>query len=113
MARVDLEHWRRERDRDEKLVRIGDLPTSRLDRTTTELRRAEAAVATAEKQVATARAETVAARAEVGVAQTAPAIFPSRNNFRQDFHRNGAVEACVTSFVHLAHPPAPIAEMIS
>jgi HlyD family secretion protein len=70
MARVDLDYWRREREREEKLVRSGDLPASRLDRTNTEVRRAEAAVATAEKQVAAARAETAAARAEIGVAQT-------------------------------------------
>lgn len=70
-ARVDFDYWRAERERDERLVRGGDLPASRLDRTTAELRRAEAAVASAEKQVVAARAETVAARAEIGVAQAA------------------------------------------
>ncbi len=70
MARVDLEHWRREREREEKLVRSGDLPSSRLDRTVTEVRRAEAALAAAEKQVLAARAEAASARAEVDVAKT-------------------------------------------
>lgn len=71
MARVDLDYWRREREREEKLVRSGDIPSSRLDRTTTEVRRAEAAVATAEKQVAAARAEAASMRAEVDVAKAA------------------------------------------
>lgn len=70
MARVDLDYWRREREREEKLVKSGDLPASRLDRSTMEVRRAEAAVATAEKQVAAARAEAASARAEVDVAKT-------------------------------------------
>jgi len=71
IARVDLEHWRRERVRDEGLVKSGDIPSSRLDQTLTQFRRAEAAVAAAEKAVSEARSSRDAVRAEIAVAREA------------------------------------------
>lgn len=71
VARVDLDHWRRERLREEGLVKSGDLPPSRLDQTVTQFKRAEAAVAAAEKAVTGARLETARAQAEILVAKAA------------------------------------------
>jgi HlyD family secretion protein len=71
VARVDLEHWRRERTREEALMKSGDIPSSRLDQTVTQFRRSEAAVVAAEKAVSEARSSREAVRAEIAVARAA------------------------------------------
>lgn len=71
ITRVDLDHWRRERARDEGLEKSGDIPSSRLDQTLTQFRRAETAVAAAEKAVSEARSSRDAVRAEIVVAREA------------------------------------------
>ncbi len=69
VARNDLEFWRRQRERDEKLRQTGDIPADRVDRNQTELTRVEAAIAAAERNVATARAEVESTRAEPDAAR--------------------------------------------
>jgi HlyD family secretion protein len=70
-AQVDVDYWDRQKEREQPLVKSGDLPAARLDRTLAELARAEQALATAEAAVATARREAAAARAEVDAARAA------------------------------------------
>lgn len=70
VARNDLDFWRRQRERDEKLRQTGDIPADRVDRNQTELTRVEAAIAAAERNVATARAEVESTKAEVDAART-------------------------------------------
>jgi HlyD family secretion protein len=68
-AQVDLDYWRREQAREEQLVRSGDLPTQRLDRTRAEVARAEAAVEAARRNVEAARKQVENAAAEVAAAR--------------------------------------------
>jgi HlyD family secretion protein len=68
-AEVDLEYWKREQQREQGLVRSGDLPAQRLDRTVTEIRRAEAAVAAAKANIQTANMQIDGAQAEVNAAR--------------------------------------------
>lgn len=68
-AESDLAYWQRQREREEPLVRSGDLPATRLDRTRAEIDRAEAAVSSAETSIATAKQEVMAAQAEIEAAR--------------------------------------------
>jgi HlyD family secretion protein len=77
-AEVDLEYWKREQQREQGLVKSGDLPAQRLDQTVTEIRRAEAAVAAAKANIQTANMQIDSAQAEVNAARAAmrPAAGP-------------------------------------
>lgn len=68
-AQVDLDYWKREQQREEALVKSGDLPAQRLDRTRTEIARAEAAVQAARRTVETARMQIDSSAAELSSAQ--------------------------------------------
>lgn len=68
-AQVDLDYWIREQAREEQLVKSGDLPAQRLDRTRTEIARAEAAVEAARRTVETARMQVGSAAAELTAAR--------------------------------------------
>lgn len=70
-AQADLDYWSKERDRQQRLVKTGDLAAQTLDKTLVEVRRAEAAVAAAQSTVKTTRDEIQSARAEVEVARAA------------------------------------------
>jgi HlyD family secretion protein len=65
----ELAYWRQQRDREEVLLRSGDIAAERVDRTKAEVRRLEAVVAAAEQSVQTARAEVESARAEAAAAR--------------------------------------------
>ena len=69
-AQVDLDYWKREQQREEGLVKSGDLPSQRLDRTRTEIARAEAAVQAAKRTVETARMQIDNSAAELEAVQT-------------------------------------------
>jgi HlyD family secretion protein len=70
-TQVDMDYWRRQLEREQKLSASGDIPAERLDRTRTELRRAEAAAATLERSLEGARRESEAAKTEIASAQAA------------------------------------------
>ena len=70
-AQVDLDYWMRERDRQQVLVKSGDLASQKLDQTITEIRRAEASVAAAKANIATANMQIDNAQAEVNAARAA------------------------------------------
>jgi HlyD family secretion protein len=67
-AQVDLDYWKREQTREEALVKSGDLPAQRLDRTRTEIARAEAAVSAAKRTVESAKMQIDSAAAELASA---------------------------------------------
>ncbi len=69
-AQVDLDYWRREQQREETLVKTGDLPAQRLDRTRTEIARAEAAVQAAKRTVESARMQIDNSASELEAVQT-------------------------------------------
>jgi len=71
LAKAEAEYWERQREREERLSRSGDVAAARLERTLAEWRRAEATVAAAERGLATAEAEVSAAEAEVVSARAA------------------------------------------
>lgn len=75
-AQVDLDYWKREQQREEALVKSGDLPAQRLDRTRTEIARAEAAVQAAKRTVESSRMQidNSAAELESVQAQLRPLI---------------------------------------
>jgi HlyD family secretion protein len=62
-AEADTSWWKSELARVEKLVRSGDIPRDRLDRTQSEERRASATLREATEQVRVAQSEVLAARA--------------------------------------------------
>jgi HlyD family secretion protein len=68
-AQVDLDYWKREQQREESLVKSGDLPAQRLDRTRTEIGRAEAAVQAAKRTVESSRMQIDNSAAELEAAQ--------------------------------------------
>lgn len=70
-VRAERDYWIAQQTRDTALLKSGDLPSSRAERTRTELVRAEAAVAQAEKAIAAAEAELAPARAEIASARAA------------------------------------------
>ncbi len=70
-AKADLDYWRLQDEREERLLKSGDIPTSRVDRTRADLRRAEAALAMAERVAVTTRREVESARAEMATARAA------------------------------------------
>jgi HlyD family secretion protein len=63
--RAELEYWQKQRTREEKLARSGDVAAARIERTVADLQRAEAAMLAGERQMRTANEEVAAARAEV------------------------------------------------
>jgi HlyD family secretion protein len=77
-ARVDLDYWRRQLQREEKLRASGDVPAERVDRSRTEAQRAEASVQAAEASIRTARAEVEAARADLESSRAALRISAAR-----------------------------------
>jgi HlyD family secretion protein len=70
-AEADAAYWKQQFAREEKLLRSGDIPASRIERTDAEVKRSEAARAAAEQAVALARAEINRSRAEVEAARAA------------------------------------------
>jgi HlyD family secretion protein len=70
-AEVDLSYWMRQQQREQGLVKSGDLPAQRLDQTATEVKRAEAAVAAARANIETANMQIDSAEAEVSAARAA------------------------------------------
>jgi len=70
-AKADLDYWKSQAEREERLLKSGDIPTSRVDRTRADLRRAEAALAMAERVAVTTRREVESARAEMATARAA------------------------------------------
>ncbi len=68
-AQVDLDYWKREQQREEGLVKSGDLPAQRLDKTRTEIARAESAVQVAKRTVESYRMQIDSAAAELEAAQ--------------------------------------------
>ncbi|MFN9264962.1 MAG: efflux transporter periplasmic adaptor subunit, partial [Acidobacteriota bacterium] len=71
LAKAEAQYWERQRAREERLSRSGDVAAARLERTLADWRRAEATVAAAERGLATAEAEVSAAEAEVVSARAA------------------------------------------
>ncbi|MFO0368101.1 MAG: efflux RND transporter periplasmic adaptor subunit [Acidobacteriota bacterium] len=71
LAKAEAQYWERQREREERLSRSGDVAAARLERTLADWRRAEATVAAAERGLATAEAEVSAAEAEVVSARAA------------------------------------------
>ena len=70
-AEVDLSYWTRQQQREQGLVKSGDLPAQRLDQTATEVKRAEAAVSAARANIETANMQIDSAEAEVSAALVA------------------------------------------
>ena len=70
VAQVDVDHWQRQTDREQKLSATGDIAAERLDDTRTQLKRAQANLAALQGAVETAREEVDAARTEVASART-------------------------------------------
>jgi len=68
-AQADLDYWKREQQREETLVKSGDVPAQRLDRTRTEIARAEAAVQAAKRTVESSRMQIDQSAAELEAAQ--------------------------------------------
>ncbi len=68
---AELAYWKQTLEREERLLKGGDIPAARLDRTRTEVERGEAARRAAEQAVALARAEIQRARADVEAARAA------------------------------------------
>lgn len=68
-AQVDLDYWRREQQREDILVKSGDLPAQRLDRTRTEIARAEAALQAARRTVESGKMQIDSAVAELAAAE--------------------------------------------
>jgi HlyD family secretion protein len=68
-AQVDLDYWKREQTREEALVKSGDLPAARLDKTRTEIARAESAVEAAKRTIETARMQIDSSTAELNAAK--------------------------------------------
>ncbi|MFM2126391.1 MAG: hypothetical protein RL328_2842 [Acidobacteriota bacterium] len=81
-AQVDLDYWTRERDRQQVLVKSGDLASQKLDQTLTEVRRAEASVATAKANISTANMQVDNAQAEVTAARASlrPSSQPQKGD---------------------------------
>ncbi len=77
-AEVDLSYWTRQQQREQGLVKSGDLPAQRLDQTATEVKRAEAAVSAARANIETANMQIDSAEAEVSAARAA--LGPSSSN---------------------------------
>ncbi len=71
LAKVDLDYWRLQIDREERLLKSGDIPAARLDRTRTDLQRADATLAAAERMAITTRREVESARSEMATARAA------------------------------------------
>lgn len=69
-AQVDVDYWTRERDRQQVLVKSGDMPSQKLDQTNAEIRRADSAVAAAKANIATANMQIDNAQAEVSAARS-------------------------------------------
>ena len=70
-AKTDLDYWRLQAGREERLLKSGDIPATRLDRTRADLNRAEATLATAERAAVTTRREVESARAEMATTRAA------------------------------------------
>jgi len=70
-AEADAAYWKQLLAREEQLLKGGDIPASRLDRTRTEVLRADAALRAAEQAIALARAEIQRSRADVEAARAA------------------------------------------
>jgi HlyD family secretion protein len=77
-AQVNLDYWKRQLEREERLVKTGDISAQRLDQTNTEIHRAEASLDAAKRAVETSRMEVDSAAAEVSAARAAlrPASAP-------------------------------------
>lgn len=70
-AQAELDYWRAQSQRDRRLAASGDIPSSRLDRTSADLNRAEATLAAAEKTLASLKAALETSQAEVLAARAA------------------------------------------
>jgi HlyD family secretion protein len=116
-AQVDLDYWTRERDRQQVLVKSGDLPSQRLDETNAQIKRAEAAVAAAKANIATANMQIDNAQAEVNAARAAlrPASAPGRGGSGESIPvvipASGRVIRVIQESEAVVNPGTPLIEV--
>ena len=115
-ADADLDYWKLQLAREEKLVAGGDVATARLDRPRAEVKRAEAVRQTAEQAIALARTEIDRARADIAFARAAasnPGLTPTANAQAIPVHSPvaGRVVRVIRQSEGVVAPGEPILEL--
>lgn len=117
-AAAEAEYWQAQLAREEKLLKSGDIPAERVERTRTEARRTAASLAAAQQSVSLTRAEIARSRADVEAAQAAasnPSLSSSKPSSSAAIQIHSPVSGRVLKLIQesesVVQPGQPILEI--